>query len=96
MESLDPSKLTDRELLLLVHERQNNMGADVKELKDGTTKELAALISDVKHLGESKADRAEVDRLGRGQARLFNYLWAAFGALAILQIIIPFVLSKYN
>jgi len=72
------------------------MGNTINKLDDSITKELTALTLEVGHLQETKADRAEVERLAREQARLFNYLWAAFGALAILQIIIPFVLSKYN
>lgn len=86
MDAMETQKLSDRELLILLHERQGVMGVDIKELKDGTNKEVAALTSDVNHLKESKADKAAVDQLTRGQQRLFNYLWFAFGALAVLQI----------
>ena len=94
MDTLDPSKLSDRELLLLLHERQSVMGGDVKELKDGTSKELATMSIELERLKDSKAEKTLVDRLERGQQRLFNYLWAAFGALAVLQVIIPLVIKS--
>src|SRR5581483_4337036 len=93
MDALDPSKLTDREVLLLVSERQSVMGADVRELKEGTSKELATLSGEVKNLKESKAERNFVEQLDRKQQRLFNYLWFAFGASAVLQILTPIVVK---
>lgn len=94
MDALDPTKLTDREVLLLVSERQSVMGIDIKELKDGTSKELAAITADISHLKELKADKSFVEQLDRKQQRLFNYLWFAFGASAILQVIVPLVIKS--
>jgi hypothetical protein len=91
MDAIDASKLSDRELLLLVHERQVVMGRDVKELKDGTQTEIAKLLNDVSNLKESKADKVQVDQLDRGQRRLFNYLWFAFGVLGVIQVVVPIV-----
>ena len=93
MDGIDKAKLSDRELLLLIQERQAVMGLDVKELKDGTQKELATLGARVESLKDTKADKSALERLERGQNRLFNYIWAAFGALAILQFTIPLVLK---
>lgn len=93
MDSIDTSKLTDRELLLLLHERQGNMGKTIDKLNDTTTKDLATLTVEIGHLRESKADKTEVEQLKRGQNRLFNYLWFAFGAIAILQIALTVYLS---
>jgi hypothetical protein len=91
--NIDASKLSDRELLLLLHERQGVMSTDVKELKDGTQKEMATLSMEVRQLRELKADTTRVEALERGQNRLFNYLWAMGGALGLLQIVIPIVVQ---
>lgn len=95
MDALDTSKLSDRELLLLLHERQSVMGGDVKELKDGTQKELAQLQVEMSHLKDEKADKTRVERIERGQQKLFNYLWFAFGISAALQVIIPLLMKTY-
>lgn len=90
--SIDASKLSDRELLLLMHERQGVMGGDVKELKEGTNSELTKLMMQVDSLKEQKADKLIVDRLERGQNRLFNWLWFLFGASTVLQVIVKYLL----
>jgi hypothetical protein len=89
--AVDAAKLSDRELLLLLHERQGVMGRDVRELKDGTQTEIAGLRFEVSSLKDLKADKAAVEQLDRGQRRLFNYLWFAFGVLGVLQILVPIV-----
>ena len=94
MNTLDVAKLTDRELLILLHERQGVMGDDVKVLKEGTSEKLALMALETAALKETKADKTVVERLERSQQRLFNYLWFAFGALAVLQIVIPLVIKS--
>ena len=96
MNTLDVAKLTDRELLILLHERQSVMGDDVKVLKEGTSEKLALMSLETAALKETKADKTVVERLERSQQRLFNYLWFAFGALAVLQIVIPLVIKSFT
>lgn len=93
MEGLDISKLSDRELLLLMHERQAVMGGDVKELKEGTSQQLTAQSVKLDQLEIHKADKGEVESLKRQVSRLNNYLWFAFGALAVLQIVLSIYLA---
>lgn len=92
---LDHTKLTDHELLILLHSKQEQMGVDVKEIKDDTKEKLAQLSAKVDALEQHKVDKTEFVTLqknnesqGRQIGRLTNYLWFAFGALAILQIVL--------
>lgn len=54
---IDSAKLSDRELLLILHERVGTMGRDLHDLKNGTTQKIAALEARVDLLNEHKADR---------------------------------------
>jgi cell shape-determining protein MreC len=92
-QTIDTSKLTDRELLLILHERVTTISSDVREVKDGTASKLATLESKVEQLEKQKAPASEIDKLqnaldarDRQINRLNNYLWFAFGALAVLQL----------
>jgi len=93
MNELDPQKLSDHELLILLHERQGVMGSDVKDLKEGTTTQLTAQGVKLDLLETHKADKAELEALKRQVGRLTNYVWFAWGALAILQIGLTVYLS---
>lgn len=95
MEPLDQAKLSDRELLLILHNEISHMGKDVGEMKTDTSGRLVALETKIESLETHKADRTELTKVieataaqGRQTARLTNYLWFAFGALAIIQIAI--------
>jgi hypothetical protein len=104
LQAIDPTKLSDRELLLILHERVFAMTGDVKELKDGFSARLAAVEARMDVLQEHKADKRETDGAFEkitlnNEARtvqinkLTNYVWFAFGALAILQIVLSIVMK---
>jgi hypothetical protein len=61
VDPVDASKLSDRELLLILHERVGTLSRDVHELRDGTAQKIAQLESRVEMLQEHKADKAAVD-----------------------------------
>jgi hypothetical protein len=102
LQAIDPTKLSDRELLLILHERVFAMTGDVKERKDGFTARLAANEARTELLELHKAERGEVnlgfekvalkdDMRARQINRLTNYVWFASGALAILQLVLSLV-----
>lgn len=97
---LDRSKLSDHELLILLHAKQEQMGIDIKDIKDDTKEKLAQLSAKVDALEQHKVDKTEFVTLqksyesqGRQIGRLTNYLWFAFGAMAILQIALTVYLN---
>jgi len=94
-QTIDTSKLTDRELLLILHERVTTMSGDVREVKDGTSSKIATLEGKVDNLEKQKAAASEVDAAKRQINRLNNYLWFAFGALAALQVVLA-LLQRFS
>lgn len=106
VDPVDASKLSDRELLLILHERVGTLGRDVHDLKDGTSSKLATLEAKVEHLQETKAEKIAVDgafekfALGNEQrTKQINAinLRLAFigGGLAVLQVVVAIIL-KYG
>lgn len=106
VDPLDASKLSERELLLILHERVGMVSRELHELKDGYAQRLSTVESRLEHLQEFKAEKAAVDgsfkdvtlindQRTRQLNRLTNYIWAVGGALAILQIVVP-ILLKYG
>lgn len=100
MMELDQTKLTDHELLLLLHAEQKQQGVDIKEIKDDTKEKLAQLTGKVDAMEQHKVDKVEftvlqkaLESQGRQVNRLTNYLWFAFGASAILQIALTVYLN---
>lgn len=103
---IDAAKLSDRELLLILHERVGTLSRDVHELKDGTAAKLAMLEAKVEHLQEVKAEKVAVDgafeKLTQGnesrskQINTINLRLAFFGGgLAVLQVVLAIVM-KYG
>ena len=90
---LEQQKLSDRELLILLHDRQQTMGADIKEIKDDTKDKLTKLEAKVDALERHKADQSDVVKLMEQTGNLKNWLWFAFGAVAILQVALTVFLS---
>jgi hypothetical protein len=106
VDPVDASKLSDRELLLILHERVGTLGRDVHDLRDGLTAKIAALEAKVEHLQEVKADKLAVDGDLEKQAQLNELrtkqinsinqrLAFCAGVLAILNIVVP-VLMRYG
>jgi hypothetical protein len=103
LQAIDPSKLSDRELLLILHERVFAMTVDVKDLKDGFSARLATSEARSELLELHKAERSEVtvsveklnardDQQDRQLNRLTNYFWFAFGVIAVFQILLTIVM----
>ena len=100
--SIDPAALSDRELLLILHERISTIGRDLHELRDGTAQKIATMEAKIEMLQEHKADKSSVDDslheivLGNTVRtsqinRLTNYVWFGSGVLAVLQILIALI-----
>lgn len=93
MEPLDQSKLTDHDILITLHNEVVHMGGDLRSMKDDMTARVVVLETKVDGLERTKTDRTEAEKLQRQVARLTNYLFAAAGGLAILQVAIQVYLS---
>lgn len=103
---VDARELTDRELLLILHERVGTMGRDLHDLRNDHAVRIASLESKIEMIQIHKADKAVTDSalqklieegvLRTGQInKLTNYIWFGWGVLAVLQILLALVL-KYG
>jgi len=103
VDPVDATKLSDRELLLILHERVGTLSRDVHEVRNGTTAKIAALESKVEMMQEHKADKAAVDgamerittanEIRTKQINTINTRLAfAAGGLAALQFVIGIIM----
>lgn len=103
---IDASKLSERELLLILHERVGTISREMHDLKDGYERRLSTVEAKLEHLQEIKADKGAVDNAFEKiavtnaertkQINTINLRLAFFaGGLAIINIVVP-ILLKYG
>jgi Mg2+ and Co2+ transporter CorA len=90
MAELDYTKLPDHDILLILHTKVEGMTATVDRIDRNTTSQLDNLENRVDAVEKGKTEKTTSDQLARRIGRLENYLWFAFGALAVLQIVLKF------
>lgn len=96
---VDSDKLTDRELLIILHERVGAVGRELHELKEGYAQRLSMVETKLNDLQTTKADRIIIDLALQKQGdnnelrtsqinKINNRLAFAAGGLAVLQVVL--------
>lgn len=82
-----PDHHSDHDLLVKINTIQEIMVRDIKEIKEGTAKDIADLKRD-------KADKTELNETKQDVADLKKYLYMGIGALTVIQLLVTYYLKN--
>lgn len=92
-ESLDITKLSDRELLIVLVTKFDVLDKNVNDLKDGTNKELHELERKVGDLEAYKASKIDLEKSDSRLDRVRTTQNVMVGGLLVINALLPFIIK---
>jgi hypothetical protein len=85
------SDQSDHDVLIELRTEVKGMRVDIRDLKDGTTKQLSDLEHQASELEKNKASKKDLDATNERLERITTRQNLMIGGLLVINILLPFI-----